>query len=118
VRGYAADVTNQQMELAAVLAALSSLKSTRIPVHIHTDSEYVQLGASQRLKTWKRNGWRTTSGSKVKNLELWQELDALMDRYVIAWYKVEGHAGVEMNVKPIVWSRTPARPKATPNFIK
>ncbi|GIK43787.1 MAG: hypothetical protein BroJett011_76200 [Chloroflexota bacterium] len=99
VRGYAPHATNQQMELAAVIAGLHVLKSTRIPVHIYTDSQYVQGGASMWIKGWRKNGWKTTSGSPLANVELWQELDQVMNNYVISWFKVDGHAGVQMNVK-------------------
>lgn len=99
VRGYAPHATNQQMELAAVIAALYALKSIKIPVHIHTDSQYVHDGASMWLKGWIKNNWTTASGGRVKNIDLWQALDDIMSRYVIAWFKVEAHAGVEMNVK-------------------
>jgi ribonuclease HI len=99
VRGYASHATNQQMELAAVITALYALKSTKYPVHIHTDSQYVCDGASMWLKSWKKNDWRTSGGSKIKNLDLWLALDDVMARFVITWFKVEGHAGVEFNVK-------------------
>lgn len=99
VRGYALYATNQQMELAAVIAGLSALKSRRIPVKVITDSQYVHGGASRWLKDWRKNGWRTSKGKPLANLELWQELDQLISRYVIAWTKVAGHAGVEINVK-------------------
>jgi ribonuclease HI len=99
VRGYVPHATNQQMELAAVIAGLHALKSTRIPVHIFTDSQYVQAGASMWLKGWRKNGWKTAASSPLANVELWQALDDIMGKYVITWFKVDGHAGVEMNVK-------------------
>lgn len=99
VRGYAPYATNQQMELAAVIAGLSALKSTRIPVHLVTDSQYVHDGATSYLKSWRNNGWQTSKGTPLANLELWQELDPLLNRFVIAWFKVSGHSGVEFNVK-------------------
>lgn len=105
VRGYVPHATNQQMELAAVIAGLHALKSTRIPVHLYTDSQYIHGGASMWIRGWRKNGWKTTSGSPLANMELWQELDRVMNNYVISWFKVDGHAGVEMNVKAdnLVW---------------
>lgn len=99
VRGYAPHATNQQMELAAVIAGLHALKSTRIPVQIYTDSQYVESGASMWIKGWRKNGWKTRDGKPLANLNLWQELDTLMAKFAISWHKVDGHAGVEFNVK-------------------
>lgn len=99
VRGYAPYATNQQMELAAAIAGLSALKSTRIPVQVYTDSQYVQAGASIWINGWRRNGWKNRQGEPLANIELWQELDQVMNRFVISWLKVDGHAGVQMNVK-------------------
>jgi ribonuclease HI len=111
VRGYAPHATNQQMELAAVIAGLHALRSVKIPVHIHTDSQYVHGGASMWIKGWRKNGWKTTTGTPLANVELWQELDSVMGKFVIAWFKVDGHAGVEMNVKAdnLVWDTRNAR---------
>ncbi|MBE7473147.1 MAG: hypothetical protein DPW09_36215 [Anaerolineae bacterium] len=99
VRGYAPYATNQQMELAAAIAGLSALKSTKIPVQVYTDSQYVQAGASAWINGWRRNGWKNRQGELLANVELWQELDQLMNRFVISWHKVDGHAGVEFNIK-------------------
>ncbi len=111
VRGYVPHATNQQMELAAAIAGLSALKSTRIPVHVYTDSQYLHGGASMWLKGWRKNGWKTAGGSPLANVELWQELDQIMAKYVITWFKVDGHAGVEMNVKAdnLVWDTRQAK---------
>lgn len=99
VRGYAPHATNQQMELAAAIASLHALKSTAIPVQIYTDSQYVHDGASMWIKGWRKNGWKNSTGKPLANVELWQALDEIMAKYVISWHKVEGHAGVQMNVK-------------------
>jgi ribonuclease HI len=111
VRGYVPHATNQQMELAAAIAGLHALKSTRIPVRIFTDSQYLHNGASMWIKGWRKNGWKNASGSPLANVELWQELDQLMAKYVIAWFKVDGHSGVEMNVKAdnMVWDTREAK---------
>lgn len=105
VRGYAPHATNQQMELAAAIAGLHTLKSTKIPVRIYTDSQYLHGGASMWIRGWRKNGWKTASGSLLANVELWQELDRVMNNYVISWFKVDGHAGVQFNVKAdnLVW---------------
>lgn len=105
VRGYAPHTTNNQMELAAVIAALHALKSTRIPVKVMVDSQYVHAGATIWLKSWKKNGWRTTDDRPIKNKDLWIELDAIADKFVITWVKVDGHSSNLMNNRAdtLVW---------------
>lgn len=85
------NTTNNQMELKAAINALKAL-TKRCAVTLHTDSQYVQRGITEWLPGWKRRGW-LRSGGKVKNLELWQELDALAQKHDIEWRWVRGHAG-------------------------
>ena len=84
--------TNNRMELSAVIAALKSIKRP-VPVVIHTDSSYVKNGITTWISGWKRNGWRTSDRKPVKNIELWQELDRLVEQHDIEWRWVKGHAG-------------------------
>jgi ribonuclease HI len=84
--------TNNRMELTAVIRALEALKR-RCRVKLHTDSRYVQQGISEWIHDWKRRGWRTADKKPVKNLELWQRLDALAAQHDIQWIWVKGHAG-------------------------
>ena len=90
--------THTQLELTAVIRALSCLKRP-CPIIIHTDSSYVKDGITKWVHGWKRNGWRTANKSPVKNVELWQQLDALVNRYDIEWRWVKGHAGDPGNEK-------------------
>ena len=62
-------------------------------VRLHTDSQYVQKGISEWIHSWKRRGWRTSDGKPVKNVDLWQRLDAVSGRHKIEWVWVRGHAG-------------------------
>jgi ribonuclease HI len=90
--GGEAATTNNRMELMAAISALEALKG---PSHVdlHTDSEYVQKGISAWIHGWKRKGWRTGSGSPVKNVELWKRLDAAQHTHDVRWHWVRGHAG-------------------------
>lgn len=90
--------TNNQMELTAVISALSALKRP-CPIILHTDSSYVKNGITQWVHGWKRNGWRTADKKPVKNVELWQRLDALTSRFEIEWRWVKGHSGDPGNEK-------------------
>ena len=90
--GGEAATTNNRMELMAAISALEALQEGS-KVELHTDSEYVQKGISTWIHGWKRKGWRTASGSPVKNTELWKRLDAAQSRHRVEWHWVRGHAG-------------------------
>lgn len=90
--GGEALTTNNRMELTAVIQALSALKR-RSAVTVYTDSEYVKNGITQWIRGWKARGWRTAAKQPVKNIDLWQQLDALADAHAVQWRWVKGHAG-------------------------
>ena len=84
--------TNNRMELTAVIEALSALKS-RCEVALYTDSEYVRNGITTWIHGWKQRGWRTADKKPVKNVELWQRLEALAAQHDVSWHWVRGHDG-------------------------
>jgi ribonuclease HI len=84
--------TNNRMELTAVIEALASLKRS-CEVTIHTDSEYVRKGITEWIHGWKQRGWKTADRKPVKNIELWQRLDALRALHSVHWRWVKGHSG-------------------------
>ena len=45
----------------------------------------------------KKNNWKTANKKPVKNMELWQELDQLVNQHEITWKWVKGHAGIPGN---------------------
>lgn len=96
--GGEALTTNNRMEMMAVIQALKSLKRP-CKITLYVDSQYVLKGMQEWLAGWKARGWRTASKDPVKNVDLWQELDVLvnMSDHVIDWRWVKGHAGVPGN---------------------
>ncbi len=102
--GGAPATTNNRMELTAAIMALESLKGPS-EVDIHTDSQYVRGGVTGWIHGWKRNGWRTADKKPVKNIELWQQLDAATARHQIRWHWVKGHAGHPENERADVLAR-------------
>jgi ribonuclease HI len=94
--GGAAATTNNRMEMMAAIAALESLKRP-VAVRLHTDSQYLKHGIVDWLPQWKRRGWRTADKKPVKNVDLWQRLEAAMARHRVEWHWVRGHAGNEGN---------------------
>ena len=84
--------TNNRMELTAVIEALAALKA-QTHVVLYLDSEYVRNGITSWIHNWKRRGWRTADNKPVKNVDLWQRLDALVQTHQIDWRWVKGHSG-------------------------
>ena len=86
--------TNNRMELMAAIQALEAL-TRPCKVELHTDSQYVRTGITEWLPGWKARGWRTAARQPVKNVDLWQRLDALVSGagHAIEWRWVKGHAG-------------------------
>ncbi len=84
--------TNNRMELMAAIRGLEALKRP-CNVRVWTDSIYVKDGVTKWIHGWKRNGWRTADKKPVKNVELWQRLDAARAPHQVEWRWVKGHSG-------------------------
>ena len=84
--------TNNRMELTAVIQALAALKRPSAVV-VYTDSEYVKNGITTWIHGWKKRGWLTADRKPVKNVELWQALEAQAAQHRVDWRWVKGHAG-------------------------
>lgn len=94
--GGAAHTTNNRMELQAAIESLSALKEA-CEVTLTTDSVYVRDGITKWLPSWKQKGWKTASRQPVKNVDLWQALDAQRQRHRVHWHWVKGHSGHREN---------------------
>ena len=90
--GGESPTTNNRMELSAVIEGLRALKRP-CSVVLHVDSTYVMNGMSKWLAGWKRNGWLTGEKKPVKNRELWQALEAEIERHDVRGVWVKGHSG-------------------------
>ena len=88
--------TNNRMGLRAAIEGLAALRR-QCDVAIYTDSQYVRNGINQWMANWKRNGWKTSARKPVKNAELWQRLDELVQAHRIQWHWVRGHSGNDGN---------------------
>ena len=108
--GGETQTTNNRMELRAVIAGLAAVKGP-CDVTIHTDSQYVLKGVTEYLENWKKRGWRTADKKDVKNIDLWQELDALLPLNRLHWVWVRGHSGHPENerVDELARNAVPAR---------
>ncbi|MBD3785536.1 MAG: ribonuclease HI [Sphingomonadales bacterium] len=92
LQGGEADTTNNRMELLAAINALEAL-TRESEITITTDSAYVKNGVTGWIHGWKRNGWKTADRKPVKNVDLWQRLDAAQARHKVTWKWIKGHAG-------------------------
>ena len=92
--GGEALTTNNRMELMAVIEGLSAVKRP-CAIDLYLDSQYVRQGITEWISGWKARGWRTAGKLPVKNVDLWQRLDALVSNagHRIQWHWVRGHAG-------------------------
>ena len=90
------NTTNNRMELTAAIEGLKALKRGSL-VTLTTDSKYVRNGITQWITNWKIKGWRTANKEKVKNQDLWQQLDELSQHHDITWHWVKGHSGHREN---------------------
>ena len=75
--GAETDTTNNRMELLAAIRALEALKRP-CRVDLYTDSVYVKKGITEWITAWQRRNWRTAGRKPVKNVDLWQRLDAAL----------------------------------------
>ena len=107
LKGNKKNTTNNQMELLAPIKALKKIDIDE-KIEIFTDSKYLKLGITEWIFKWKKNGWKTSNKSKVKNLELWKELDNLVDKYQIKWSWVKAHSGNKNNEEVDLLARNAA----------
>ena len=96
ITGNKKNTTNNQMELMAAIEALKKIPTGQ-KVQVYTDSKYLKMGITEWIVSWKKNGWKTSSKKKVKNIELWKELDNLVKNHKIKWFWVKAHAGNPIN---------------------
>lgn len=92
LHGGERNTTNNRMELTAAIQGLKALKRS-CRVVLTTDSEYLKRGITEWLPNWKKRGWKTSNKKPVKNVELWQLLEAEVLRHHITWHWVKGHSG-------------------------
>lgn len=101
--------TNNRMELLAAISALETL-ARPTEITIITDSAYVKNGVTEWIHGWKRNGWRTAGKDPVKNVDLWQRIDAAQKTHKVTWRWIKGHAGHAENERADALARAGMAP--------
>jgi len=97
ISGAISFTTNNRMELTAVINALKILKKP-MQVKLITDSQYVKQGITNWITKWKCNNWKNNKKKSIKNIDLWMELDSIVQYHKITWYWVKGHNNCENNI--------------------
>jgi ribonuclease HI len=92
VVGFEPDTTNNRMEMTAAIAGLEALKRP-CRVRLYSDSRYLRDGITKWIDGWKRRAWLTADKSPVKNVDLWQRLEAAAAPHHVTWIWVRGHSG-------------------------
>ena len=95
--GGEARTTNNRMEL---LGAIMGLKALRFPckVTLTSDSRYLVDGITKGwAKKWKQNNWIKPDKKPALNVDLWEELLALLDVHEVSLVWVKGHKGHPYN---------------------
>ena len=93
IHGGVLGTTNNQMEMMAVIKALSKVKVTDIPIKVYSDSQYVIHGMKNWISMWKQRGWKTVDNKDLMNVHLWKKLYKLNRKFTITWIWVRGHSG-------------------------
>lgn len=95
--GGEAETTNNRMELTGVIEALKSLKRP-CAITLYTDSAYITNSVNKGwLAGWKRSGWKKKDKKPVENIDLWKEIDALLEIHEVSFIWVKGHAANSLN---------------------
>ena len=82
------NTTNNRMELTAAIKALEAV-TVSCEVDLYTDSTYVKQGITEWIKGWKAKGWP----ARIKNQDLWRQLDTLVQNHTVRFHWVKGHSG-------------------------
>ena len=98
IGGAEKNTTNNRMELTAAIKTLEKLKNFQLKENfkLKTDSKYVIEGYTNWINGWKKNGWKTSSGKPVQNIDLWKKIDNLRINGLSMEF-VKGHSGDKNN---------------------
>ena len=91
------NTTNNRMELLGVIEGLNALRK-KSDVAVYTDSKYIVDAINKKwLDNWKKKNWITSTKKPVKNRDLWETLDSLLQQHKVIFNWVKGHSGIEEN---------------------
>jgi ribonuclease HI len=100
IGGRISNPTNNRAEMMAIIKSLEYLRNPTEKIRIYSDSAYVVNCFQQKwYKKWEHNGWKTSTGSDVKNRDLWIILIDLIAHYKCEIVKVAGHSNITYNIR-------------------
>jgi ribonuclease HI len=98
--------TNNRMELMAAIAAMEALREP-CDITLTSDSKYLTDAINQGwLESWKKRNWVKSDKAPVLNVDLWQRIDALLQRHTVRFVWVHGHQGHAYNERCDVLATT------------
>lgn len=97
--GGNSNTTNNRMEISAIIQALKYFDMIGSDeIKIVSDSAYCVNAINLNwIDNWVKNGWISSSGSKVKNEDLLKEVWELCNNKNVQISHVKGHSGDIMN---------------------
>ena len=116
LNGSEEQTTNNRMELMAAIRAIEAVKRP-CEIHLHTDSEYLRQGITTWIHSWKKRGWKTADKKPVKNVDLWQRLEAAIGTHDVKWHWVKGHSGHAENERADELARRAIRQLKDASFM-
>ena len=90
--GFQPNTTNNRMEVSAAIFGLGRVLELdpKPEISLYSDSNYlIQAYTEGWMKNWLRTDWKKGT---VKNQDLWQELNSLLQNVQVNWVKVKGHS--------------------------
>ena len=116
MNGGEPQTTNNRMELMAAIKAIEAVKRP-CEIHLHTDSEYLRQGITTWIHSWKARNWKTADKKPVKNVDLWQRLEAAIETHDVHWHWVKGHSGHKENDRADELARLAIRQMKDASFM-
>ena len=93
---YDDNITNNRAELYAILRSLEIIDVSIDPfnmksVCIKTDSQLCVNALTKWMKSWKRNGWKLSTGEPPSNMDILKKINTHMDKRRCTFIHVRGH---------------------------
>ena len=81
--GRVTSTTSNRLILQAAVAAIDHAQKDVLT--IYTVSDYLYKGITQWVDGWRKRSWATSTGTPVKNADLWKQLLQRCNRHQITW---------------------------------
>ena len=82
------ETSANRLHLLAAQKGLEAAPAGAI-VHVYTPSDYTAQGATQWVKNWATQGWRTKDGQPVKHREVWQAIVNASTGHEVKWHSLK-----------------------------